>query len=116
MAILSVAKTVSLELWKTEFAGGKILFFGSARQPATSLPRTYARPFAELLPNSRNKTYEAEMRFAPTNRRIMRLMRQSPSPSSPPFSIGFASKVAAAEDVARKKNDPRNDTNEHESD
>jgi hypothetical protein len=30
--------------------------------------------------------------------------------------IGFASKVAAAEDFARKKNDPRNDTNEHESD
>jgi hypothetical protein len=30
--------------------------------------------------------------------------------------FGFASKVAAAEDFAGKKNDPRNDTNEHESD
>jgi hypothetical protein len=28
---------------------------------------------------------------------------------------GFASKVAVAEDFARRKNDPRNDTNEHES-
>jgi hypothetical protein len=30
--------------------------------------------------------------------------------------LGLASKEAAAEDFAGKKNDPRNDTKEHESD